>query len=81
VGSARGLLHTIRDAGVVYLQLTGGEPLIDRLFCETYELAWRLGIMLHVSTNGSRPPANTVPYTAAALAAITGGASSSLDGW
>ena len=49
-----GLLHTIRDAGVVYLQLTGGEPLIDRLFRETYELAWRLGMMLHVSTNGSR---------------------------
>ena len=47
------LLHTIRDAGVVYLQLTGGEPLIDRLFCETYELA-RLGMMLHISTNGSR---------------------------
>jgi MoaA/NifB/PqqE/SkfB family radical SAM enzyme len=48
------LLYTIRDAGVVYLQLTGGEPLIDRLFCETYALAWRLGMMLHVSTNGSR---------------------------
>lgn len=48
------LLGTIRDAGVVYLQLTGGEPLIDRLFGETYELAWRLGMMLHVSTNGSR---------------------------
>ena len=29
----------------------------------------------------ARPPANTVPYTAAALAAITGGASFSLDGW
>jgi len=29
----------------------------------------------------SRPPANTVPYTAAALAAITRGAPFSLDGW
>jgi 8-oxo-dGTP diphosphatase len=29
----------------------------------------------------ARPPANTVPFTAAALAAITGGASFSLDGW
>ncbi len=29
----------------------------------------------------ARPPANTVPYTAAALAAITDGASFSLDGW
>jgi 8-oxo-dGTP diphosphatase len=29
----------------------------------------------------ARPPVNTVPYTAAALAAITRGASFSLDGW
>jgi 8-oxo-dGTP diphosphatase len=29
----------------------------------------------------ARPPANTVLYIAAALAAITGGASFSLDGW
>jgi 8-oxo-dGTP diphosphatase len=29
----------------------------------------------------ARPPANTVPYTAAALAAITHGGSFSLDGW
>jgi len=29
----------------------------------------------------ARPPANTVPYTAAALAAITHGAPFSLDGW
>jgi hypothetical protein len=29
----------------------------------------------------ARPPANTVPYTAAALAAITAGAAFSLDGW
>ena len=29
----------------------------------------------------ARPPANTVPCTAAALAAITGGAAFSLDGW
>lgn len=28
-----------------------------------------------------RPPVNTVPYTAAALAAITRGAPFSLDGW
>ncbi len=48
------LLHTICDAGVVYLQLTGGEPLIDKLFCDTYGLAWQLGMMLHISTNGSR---------------------------
>jgi molybdenum cofactor biosynthesis enzyme MoaA len=43
-----------RNAGVVYLQLTGGEPTIDRLFCQTYELAWTMGMMLHISTNASR---------------------------
>jgi hypothetical protein len=48
------LLNVFRDAGVLWLQLTGGEPLIDRLFCETYEAAWMLGMMLHISTNGSR---------------------------
>ena len=48
------LLEAIRDAGVVYLQLTGGEPTIDRLFCQTYELAWTMGMMLHISTNASR---------------------------
>ena len=28
------LLHVMRDAGVLWLQLTGGEPLIDKLFPE-----------------------------------------------
>jgi hypothetical protein len=49
------LLHTVRDAGVVYLQLTGGEPLIDRLFCETYELAWRLGLQRGAHVLPRRP--------------------------
>jgi MoaA/NifB/PqqE/SkfB family radical SAM enzyme len=48
------LLHTIRDAGVVWLQLTGGEPLIDKLFADTYALADELGMLLHISTNASR---------------------------
>jgi MoaA/NifB/PqqE/SkfB family radical SAM enzyme len=48
------LLHAMRDAGVLYLQLTGGEPLIDRLFPDVYRLAFELGMMLHVSSNGSR---------------------------
>ncbi|MEV0068859.1 MULTISPECIES: radical SAM protein [unclassified Amycolatopsis] len=48
------LLHIMRDAGVLWLQLTGGEPLIDRLFSETYELAWDLGMMIGISSNGSR---------------------------
>jgi len=48
------LLYIMRDAGVLWLQLTGGEPLIDQLFSNTYELAYDLGMMLSVSSNGSR---------------------------
>lgn len=48
------LLHTLAEAGVVWLQLTGGEPLIDKLFPEVYTLADELGMMLSVSSNGSR---------------------------
>lgn len=48
------LLHMLRDAGVLWLQLTGGEPLIDELFVETYSLAYELGMMLHISSNASR---------------------------
>lgn len=48
------LLHIMRDAGVLWLQLTGGEPLIDKLFPDVYRLAFELGMMLSVSTNGSR---------------------------
>jgi len=48
------LLHIMRDAGVLWLQLTGGEPLIDKLFPDTYRLAHDLGMMLSISSNGSR---------------------------
>jgi MoaA/NifB/PqqE/SkfB family radical SAM enzyme len=48
------LLHTMHNAGVLWLQLTGGEPLIDKLFTETYTLAYDLGMMLHISSNASR---------------------------
>ncbi|MGH4024384.1 MAG: radical SAM protein [Pseudonocardiaceae bacterium] len=48
------LLHIMRDAGVLWLQLTGGEPLIDKLFPEVYALAWDLGMMIGISSNGSR---------------------------
>jgi hypothetical protein len=33
------LLHAMAAAGVLFLQLTGGEPLIDRLFPDVYRLA------------------------------------------
>ena len=48
------LLYIMRDAGVLWLQLTGGEPLIDKLFPQVYSLAWDLGMMIGISSNGSR---------------------------
>jgi sulfatase maturation enzyme AslB (radical SAM superfamily) len=48
------LLSIMRDAGVLWLQLTGGEPLIDPLFAETHARAWDMGIMIQISSNGSR---------------------------
>ena len=47
------LLKIMADSGVVWLQLTGGEPLIDRLFPEVYMLANQLGMMISISSNGS----------------------------
>ena len=44
----------MRDAGVVWLQITGGEPTIDKDFPDAYRLAFELGMMLTISTNGSR---------------------------
>ena len=40
------LLQVMADAGVLWLQLTGGEPLIDPLFAETHAAAWDLGMMI-----------------------------------
>lgn len=48
------LLHILHEAGVVWLQLTGGEPMIDKLFPDVYATAYRLGMMLTLLTNGSR---------------------------
>ncbi|MGC0312440.1 radical SAM protein [Kitasatospora acidiphila] len=48
------LLHVMRDAGVLWLQITGGEPTIDRDFTDSYALAYELGMMITISTNGSR---------------------------
>ncbi|WP_409238357.1 radical SAM protein [Streptomyces sp. PA5.6] len=48
------LLDTIRDAGVLWLQITGGEPTIDRDFEAAYRYAYAAGMMLTVSTNASR---------------------------
>jgi MoaA/NifB/PqqE/SkfB family radical SAM enzyme len=48
------LLQILHDAGVVILQLTGGEPTIDPLFPNVYQRAWDLGMVLTILTNGSR---------------------------
>jgi len=48
------LLGVMAEAGVLWLQLTGGEPLIDPLFAETHACAWDMGMMIQISSNGSR---------------------------
>lgn len=48
------LLDLIRDAGVLWLQFTGGEPTIDKDFAHCYEYAYGLGMLIEILTNGSR---------------------------
>ena len=48
------ILDAMEALGVYRLQITGGEPLIDRYFVETYREAYHRGMVLTVSTNGSR---------------------------
>ncbi|MGQ4374984.1 radical SAM protein [Streptomyces sp. SAS_267] len=48
------LLTVMRDAGVIWLQITGGEPLIDPDFPESYRFAAELGMQLEVLSNGSQ---------------------------
>ncbi|MFG2528302.1 radical SAM protein [Streptomyces sp. NPDC048516] len=47
------LLRILRDAGVLWVELGGGEATIDRHFPETYALAYDLGMMVEILTNGS----------------------------
>ncbi|MFE0374184.1 radical SAM protein [Streptomyces inhibens] len=48
------LLHVMRDAGVLWLQITGGEPLIDPHFPDAYRMAYELGMQVEILSNGSR---------------------------
>ncbi|MCJ1677583.1 radical SAM protein [Streptomyces sp. APSN-46.1] len=48
------LLHQVRDAGVIWFQITGGEPLIDPDFPAAYRLANELGMVVEILSNGSR---------------------------
>ncbi|MGW3152049.1 radical SAM protein [Streptomyces sp. NPDC001177] len=59
----RHCLDMMAEAGVLWLQITGGEPTIEKDFIRSYRHAYELGMMLTVSTNGSllwrerpRPP-------------------------
>ncbi|WP_327722278.1 radical SAM protein [Streptomyces sp. NBC_00490] len=54
IDGKRTLLTVMRDAGVVWLQMTGGEPLIDPDFPPAYRLAYELGMQLEILSNGSR---------------------------
>lgn len=47
------LLDIMREAGVLWLQITGGEPTMDPHFQGAYRHAWLAGMMLTISTNGS----------------------------
>jgi MoaA/NifB/PqqE/SkfB family radical SAM enzyme len=48
------LIGLLRDAGVLRIQFTGGEPMIDRDFAYTYQQAYEAGMLIDVLTNGSR---------------------------
>jgi MoaA/NifB/PqqE/SkfB family radical SAM enzyme len=47
------IIKTIENSGCLWLQITGGEPLIDRDFVKIYLYAYRLGLLITLSTNGS----------------------------
>ncbi|MFP3966366.1 radical SAM protein [Actinomadura fulvescens] len=47
-------LRVLHEAGVLWLQLTGGEPLVDRFFPGVYRRAFELGMMISILSNGSR---------------------------
>ena len=42
-----------RDAGMVFLLITGGEPTLRKDFCEIYEALAQMGLSIAVNTNGS----------------------------
>ncbi|MGW7542229.1 radical SAM protein [Streptomyces sp. NPDC054770] len=48
------LISMLSDAGVLWLQITGGEPTIDKDFVAAYRQAYRAGMMIEILTNGSR---------------------------
>lgn len=50
---------------MLWLQLTGGEPMIDRLFTEVYRLASDLGMLCTILSNGvPSDPQDQIPRLA-----------------
>lgn len=47
------VIELIERAGCLWLQITGGEPLLDKDFVEIYSFAHSLGLLITLSTNGS----------------------------
>ncbi|MBB5103039.1 radical SAM protein [Streptomyces spectabilis] len=48
------LIQLLCDAGVLWLQITGGEPTIDRDFTYSYRKGYESGMLIEILTNGSR---------------------------
>lgn len=53
IAQKRALIETIRSAGCMYLQITGGEPILASGFKDVYRLACSLGMIVKIQTNGS----------------------------
>ncbi|AEW98853.1 radical SAM protein [Streptantibioticus cattleyicolor] len=49
------LLFMLRDAGVLWLQFTGGEPTIDRDFAHSYRTAYGLGMLIKAAKEAGVP--------------------------
>lgn len=47
------IIELIEKSGCLWLQITGGEPLLDKDFVEVYKFAHSLGLLITLSTNGS----------------------------
>lgn len=47
------LMDILTDLGVLWVQLTGGEPLLDPMFPQTYAALYERGMSLRISTNGA----------------------------
>ncbi|MEA1937470.1 MAG: radical SAM protein [Patescibacteria group bacterium] len=47
------IIELIERSGCLWLQITGGEPLLDKDFVEIYSFAHSLGLLVTLSTNGS----------------------------